>query len=78
MKLKKKEYNTEMHSYIVQSHVKLISENASNLPSTYYIPYHIVVKADSTSIKNCLVWDTSEPTSTGLSLNDCLIVGLVM
>lgn len=34
----------------------------------------MVIKVDSTSTKNRLVWDTSEP----LSLNNCLTVGPVV
>lgn len=37
----------------------------------------MIAKADSTSTKNCLVWDASKLTTTGLSLNDCLMTGLV-
>lgn len=34
----KSEYRREMHSYIAQSHVKLVSKNDPNPPNTYYIP----------------------------------------
>lgn len=65
------EYKTEMHSYVEQGHVKLISPNISDPPNVYYIPHRMVVKTDSTSTKNRIIWDASEPTTTGLSLNDC-------
>lgn len=41
----------------------------------YYIPHHAVFKEDSTTTKLRVVFDASNKTSTGLSLNECQMVG---
>ncbi|XP_058465271.1 uncharacterized protein LOC131438898 [Malaya genurostris] len=41
----------------------------------YYIPHHAVYKASSSTTKTRVVFDASAKTTTGLSLNDTLLVG---
>lgn len=43
--------------------------------SRYYIPHHAVFKDTSITTKVRVVFDASCKTSSGLSLNDCLMVG---
>ena len=39
------------------------------------MPHHCVLKDASTTTKLRVVFDASAKTTTGLSLNDCLMVG---
>ena len=41
----------------------------------YYFPMHVVYKASSTTTKVRAVFDASAKSSTGVSLNDTLLVG---
>ncbi|XP_055589427.1 uncharacterized protein LOC129741706 [Uranotaenia lowii] len=45
---------------------------------SYYLPHHAVLKPDSTTTKLRVVFDASCRTSTGVSLNDGLMVGPVV
>ncbi|XP_044591989.1 uncharacterized protein LOC123270116 [Cotesia glomerata] len=47
----------------------------SDIYSGFYLPHHAVIKADSTTTKTRVVFDGSCKTSTGISLNDTLMVG---
>ncbi|XP_055604591.1 uncharacterized protein LOC129752834 [Uranotaenia lowii] len=50
-------------------------QNVSELDPVYYLPHHEVLKPESTTTKLRVVFDASCRTSTGVSLNDALIVG---
>ncbi|XP_055622114.1 uncharacterized protein LOC129765719 [Toxorhynchites rutilus septentrionalis] len=41
----------------------------------YFIPHHCIIKPESTTTKLRVVFDASCPSSTGVSLNDALMVG---
>lgn len=41
----------------------------------FYLPHHPVLKEDSVTTKIRVVFDGSAKTSTGISLNECLMVG---
>lgn len=47
-------------------------------PLTYYLPHHAVIKEDSETTKARMVFDASCRTFSGLSLNDCLMVGPII
>ncbi|XP_062533826.1 uncharacterized protein LOC134202861 [Armigeres subalbatus] len=53
------------------------SEDNTTLP-VCYLPHHAVFKLDSTTTKLRVVFDASCKTSSGVSLNDALIVGPVI
>lgn len=59
-----------MDEYIYLGHMRLAMSSGK-----YFIPRHPVVKQDSTGLKIRVVFDASAPSSTGASLNDCLITG---
>ncbi|XP_063989071.1 uncharacterized protein LOC135168622 [Diachasmimorpha longicaudata] len=43
-----------------------------------FLPYHVVIKDSSSTTKHRIVNNASAKTSTGVSLNDCLMVGAVV
>ena len=52
------------------------AEDLTNPPSeVFYLPMHAVHKESSTTTKICAVFDASMKTTSGISLNDTLIVG---
>jgi len=70
------EYIKFMQEYENLGHmVEIPAESSENPPHTYYIPHHFVLKKDSTSTKFRVVFDASAKTSTGVSLNDTMLVG---
>ncbi|XP_058816978.1 uncharacterized protein LOC131680277 [Topomyia yanbarensis] len=56
--------------------VEVVNETSSGIE--YYLPHHAVLKPDSTTTKLRVVFDASCKTSTGVSLNDALMVGPVV
>lgn len=63
-------YRSFMDEYLRLGHMK-IATNAGK----YFIPHHAVVKRGNTGLKIRVVFDASAPSSSGLSLNDCLATG---
>ncbi|XP_059221576.1 uncharacterized protein LOC131996143 [Stomoxys calcitrans] len=66
-----KEYISLGHMEEVTPHE--ISKDSSQ--STYYLPHHAVLKPDSRSTKVRVVFNASQRTSSGKSLNDVLYIG---
>lgn len=73
----KLDYHKGMVDYLDQKHMKLVP-NDDGSKIKYYMPHRAVVRDDTTSTKTRIVFDASEPTTTGLSLNDCLMTGPVV
>ena len=66
-----------MREYQDLGHMQPVSHNVH--PSVdYYIPHHPVFKPTSTSTKTRVVFDASAKTSSGVSLNDIMLVGPVV
>ncbi|XP_015122249.1 uncharacterized protein LOC107044744 [Diachasma alloeum] len=60
-----------MEEYISLGHMTLCDE----IEDGYYLPHHAVIKESSETTKVRVVFDASAKTSTGISLNDTLLVG---
>ena len=60
------------------SHAEPVPEVDLNKPckDVFYLPMHAVVKESSTTSKATAVFDVSAKSSTGVSLNNQLLVGL--
>lgn len=48
------------------------------MQTQYYLPHHCVLKETSVTTKRRVVYDVSSKTTSGISLNDALMVGLVL
>ncbi|XP_055632709.1 uncharacterized protein LOC129773159 [Toxorhynchites rutilus septentrionalis] len=73
----KKLYTEFIHEYLALKHMKPISEDEKE-ETGFYLPHHAVLKPHSTTTKLRVVFDVSCKTSTGVSLNDALMVGPVV
>lgn len=73
------DYSAVMSDYINNKHMELIEisedDPANSCGNQYYLPHHGVIKEESTSTKLRVVFDASRKSSSGVSLNDKLIVG---
>lgn len=68
------EYCNFIREYEELNHLSLIKDK--NLSDRgFYLPHHAVVKEDSSTTKLRVVFDGSAKTSSGVSLNDSLMVG---
>ena len=66
-----------MLEYIEMGHAEAIPATDLEKPTelTFYLPMHAVYKTTSTTTKIRAVFDASAKSSTGVSLNDMLLVG---
>jgi hypothetical protein len=66
-----------MREYLELNHAEPIPFESADKPveSVFYLPMHIVYKECSTTTKIRPVFDASAKSSTGVSLNDTLLVG---
>ena len=76
-KNKFQEFQKVMQEYLDLRHAELVPrEDMHKSPSeVFYLPMHAVYKESSTTTKVRAVFDASAKTSTGVSLNDTLLVG---
>ncbi|XP_059223520.1 uncharacterized protein LOC131997138 [Stomoxys calcitrans] len=72
----KRQYDDVLLEYIQLGHMKEVS-SISESPEVqiHYLPHHAVVRPDSVTTKVRVVFNASNPTSNGLSLNDILHPG---
>ncbi|XP_062713189.1 uncharacterized protein LOC134290152 [Aedes albopictus] len=75
------ELKTQYHQFIREyeqlGHMKQVDSEDPDFP-IFFLPHHAVLKPDSTTTKLRVVFDASCKTSTGVSLNDVLMVGPVV
>lgn len=70
------QYKEFMEEYERLGHMSLIPPGERDTTNPhYYIPHHSVLKESSTTTKLRVVFDASAKSSSGYSLNDCLMVG---
>uniref|UniRef100_A0A2S2P1X6 Integrase catalytic domain-containing protein n=1 Tax=Schizaphis graminum TaxID=13262 RepID=A0A2S2P1X6_SCHGA len=63
-------YKQFMNEYLSLGHMQ-----PASIPGKYFIPHHAVAKRNNGKLKIRVVFDASAKTSTGYSLNDCLVTG---
>ncbi|XP_050324492.1 uncharacterized protein LOC126755810 [Bactrocera neohumeralis] len=74
-----KEYNRVLNEYVELGHmVKIHTNQTADSSDNYYLPHHAVKKEESTSTKVRVVFNASQATSNGTSLNDILLPGPVL
>ena len=69
----KENYRAFIQEYEKLDHLSLMKDQ--NPRSGFYLPHHAVIKEDSITTKIRVVFDGSAKTSSGVSLNDSLMVG---
>ena len=71
------ELSVVMEEYFEQKHAELVptSDLAKTVSEVFYLPIQVVRKESSSTTKLRAVFDASAPSSTGMSLNDTLLVG---
>jgi len=76
----KREYAKFMHEYLELKHMREIQQDDPkwNIHPQFYLPHHCVLKEDSVTTKLRVVFDASNKSTTGISLNDALMVGPVL
>ncbi|GFX35844.1 DUF1758 domain-containing protein [Trichonephila clavipes] len=72
---KYKLYRNFIKEYIDLKHMELVPDSEINNIKNLYLPHHGVVRDTSCTTKLRVVLDASSQTSSGLSLNDLLMVG---
>ncbi|XP_039310735.1 uncharacterized protein LOC120358921 [Solenopsis invicta] len=71
----KSQYSQFINEYLALGHMKLIDEQCYDGAESFYLPHHCVFKHTAGSSKIRVVFDASSKGSTGVSLNDTLMVG---
>ena len=71
------EFNNVMKEYFDLGHAEIVPLEDLNkdTPEVYYLPMHAVWKESSTTTKVRAVFDASMKSTSGVSLNDTLMVG---
>ena len=73
----KEKYVEFMREFISMGHLERVGTDSEEPDPTrsFYVPHHGVLKESSTTTKLRVVFDASAKTSSGVSLNDNLLVG---
>lgn len=66
-----------MREYFELAHAEIVPYHDLNksIHSVFYLPVHVIHKQSSTTAKLCAVFDASVKSSSGVSLDDMLMVG---
>ena len=72
-----KDFSDVIEEYFEMDHAELVPTDDMQKPShqVFYLPMHAVYKETTTTTKIRAVFDASAKSSTGVSLNDTLMVG---
>ncbi|XP_071652694.1 uncharacterized protein [Temnothorax longispinosus] len=71
----KKDYTEFIHEYEALGHLREVQGQDIETFPHCYLPHHCVIKEESDTTKLRVVFNASCKTTTGVSLNDCLMVG---
>lgn len=71
----KRMYCDFMSEYLNLNHMKEVDGSEKGVHGSYYLPHHGVMKPDNKTTKLRVVFNGSQKSSTGVSLNDCLMNG---
>ncbi|XP_062699574.1 uncharacterized protein LOC134284609 [Aedes albopictus] len=74
----RKQYVAFMEEYLTLGHMRKVDGTDEESCKRCFLPHHPVVKEASTTTKVRVVFDASCKTSSGVSLNDALLVGPVV
>lgn len=70
-----RDYRKFIQEYEDLGHMEIVNSEKESIEPTVYLPHHPVIKQESITTKVRVVFDASMKTTTGISLNDQLMVG---
>jgi hypothetical protein len=70
----KRDYTEFIEEYIRLNHMELVPPTEINVNERVFLPHHAVTKETSTTTNLRVVFDASAKTTTGVSLNDAVMV----
>ncbi|GFX91943.1 uncharacterized protein TNCV_3577731 [Trichonephila clavipes] len=68
-------YKDFIHEYEQLGHMKEVAAENDNSEITYYMPHHDILRPEKSTTKLRLIYNATNPTSNGLSLNSILYNG---
>ncbi len=68
-------YSQFVQQLLELDHLELVPASERDAQSHFYLPHHCVMKVDSSTTKLRVMFDASAKSTSGFSLNDCLMVG---
>ncbi|XP_055908683.1 uncharacterized protein LOC129943342 [Eupeodes corollae] len=71
----REQYSACIEEYIQLGHMSEVDKKSLPENQHYFLPHHAVIKESSSTTKLRVVFDASFKTSSGVSLNDAMLVG---
>lgn len=71
----RKQYSDYMSEYLKLGHMERVTDSKDIHPGCYYLPHHAVFKSEGSHRKIRVVFNASFRSTSGHSLNDCLLPG---